>query len=80
MSKKEREKYRITIPDVINRIDELSEGEIASSDWFPVPSCSPVTHFIEAITKRKQYELVYTSHVEQELTFTLIGQRTGWSR
>jgi len=57
MSKKEREKYRITIPDVINRIDELSEGEIASSDWFPVPSCSPVTHFIEAITKRKQYEL-----------------------
>jgi uncharacterized radical SAM superfamily Fe-S cluster-containing enzyme len=57
MSKKEREKYRITIPDVIKRIEELSGGEIARDDWYPVPSCSPVTHFIEAITTRKQYEL-----------------------
>jgi len=57
MSKKEREKYRITIPDCIERIEEQSGGEISSDSWFPVPSCSPVTHFIEAITHKPQYEL-----------------------
>jgi uncharacterized radical SAM superfamily Fe-S cluster-containing enzyme len=57
MTKKEREKYRITIPDCIERIEEQSNGEITKDGWFPVPSCSPVTHFIEAFTKREQYEL-----------------------
>lgn len=57
MSKKEREKYRITIPDCIHRIEEQTNGEVTSDSWFPVPSCSPITHFIEAITNRPQYEL-----------------------
>lgn len=57
MSKKEREKYRITIPDCIHRIEEQTNGEVTADSWFPVPSCSPVTHFIEAITNRPQYEL-----------------------
>jgi len=57
MSKKDREKYRITIPDCIERVEEQTEGMITKEDWFPVPSCSPVTHFIEAFTKRPKYEL-----------------------
>jgi uncharacterized radical SAM superfamily Fe-S cluster-containing enzyme len=57
MKKQEREKYRITIPDCIERIEEQTNGEIPSDAWFPVPSCSPVTHFVEAFTKRPQYEL-----------------------
>lgn len=57
MSKKEREKYRITIPDCIERIEEQTEGQITMDDWFPVPSCSPVTHFIEAFSKKPQYDL-----------------------
>src|SRR5207244_7429192 len=57
MKKQEREKYRITIPDCIERIEEQTNGEIPRDAWFPVPSCSPVTHFIEAFTKREQYEL-----------------------
>ncbi len=57
MSKKEREKYRITIPDCIDRIEEQTEGQVTRDDWFPVPSCSPVTHFIEAFTKKPQYDL-----------------------
>ena len=57
MSKKEREKYRITIPDCIERIEEQTNGEVTKDDWFPVPTCSPVTHFIEAFTKKPQYEL-----------------------
>ena len=57
MSKKEREKYRITIPDCIERIEEQTNGEVTRDDWFPVPSCSPVTSFVEAFTKKPQYEL-----------------------
>ena len=57
MPKKEREKYRITIPDCIIRIEEQTGGEIPREAWFPVPACTPLTHFIEAITRRAQYEL-----------------------
>lgn len=57
MKKQEREKYRITIPDCIQRIEAQTEGEIPVDAWFPVPSCSPVTHFIEAFTRKPQYEL-----------------------
>ena len=57
LTKTERAKYRITIPDCIERIENQTDGEITSDGWFPVPSCSPVTGFIEAFTKREQYEL-----------------------
>jgi tetraether lipid synthase len=57
LTKSERAKYRITIPDCIENIEEQTNGEITSDGWFPVPSCSPVTSFIEAFTKREQYEL-----------------------
>jgi uncharacterized radical SAM superfamily Fe-S cluster-containing enzyme len=57
MPKKEREKYRITIPDCIIRIEQQTNGEIPREAWFPVPACTPLTHFIEAITRRAQYEL-----------------------
>jgi hypothetical protein len=57
LTKTERAKYRITIPDCIERIEEQTDGEIPKEGWFPVPSCSPVTGFIEAFTKREQYEL-----------------------
>jgi uncharacterized radical SAM superfamily Fe-S cluster-containing enzyme len=57
LTKSERQKYRITIPDCIQRIEEQTGGEITGDGWFPVPSCSPVTGFIEAFTKKEQYEL-----------------------
>jgi uncharacterized radical SAM superfamily Fe-S cluster-containing enzyme len=57
LTKSEREKYRITIPDAIRRIEEQTNGEIVEEDWFPVPSCVPISHFVEAMTKRPQYEL-----------------------
>lgn len=57
MKKQERDKYRITIPDCIRRIEEQTNGDVPEDAWFPVPSCSPVTQFIEAFTKKPQYEL-----------------------
>src|SRR3712207_6439726 len=57
MTKKEREKYRITIPDCIERIEEQTNGEISKDAWFPVPSCMPMTNVIEAFSKKPKYEL-----------------------
>jgi len=57
MPRKERERFRITIPDCIKRIEEQTDGQIPEDAWFPVPSCVPVTHLIEAISGRPQYEL-----------------------
>lgn len=55
MTKKEREKYRITIPDCIERIEEQTGGEISTDAWFPVPSCMPLTNVIEAFSKKPKY-------------------------
>ncbi|MEM2016259.1 MAG: radical SAM protein [Nitrososphaerota archaeon] len=54
---KEREKYRITIPDCIIKIEEQTNGEIPREAWFPVPACTPLTHMIEALVKSPKYEL-----------------------
>lgn len=57
MPRKEREKFRITIPDCIERIEEQTNGEIRKDDWRPVPSVTPITHLMEAIKGKPQYEL-----------------------
>ncbi|MCS7143046.1 MAG: radical SAM protein, partial [Aigarchaeota archaeon] len=57
MPKREREKYRITIPDCIIRIEEQTDGMIPRDAWFPVPACTPLTGFLEALTNQPKYEL-----------------------
>ena len=57
LSKTEREKYRITIPDVIQIIEKQTNGEITEDDWMTVPSCVGISNFIEALTKKPQYNL-----------------------
>ncbi len=53
----QRMKYRITIPDVIKKIEEQTRGQITQDDFYPVPSVAPVTNFVEALTGRAQYLL-----------------------
>jgi uncharacterized radical SAM superfamily Fe-S cluster-containing enzyme len=57
MPKKEREKFRITIPDTIKGIEEQTKGEVSREDFYPVPSVMPITNFVEAITKKQKYSL-----------------------
>ncbi len=52
MPREEREKYRITIPDVIRRIEEQTNGEIHRDAWYPVPFTTAISEFIEALTGR----------------------------
>jgi hypothetical protein len=60
ITKADRRKYRITIPDVIKKIEEQTNGMISKDDWYPVPTVVPFTHFVEALTGRPHYEL--TAH------------------
>jgi hypothetical protein len=60
MPRREREKVRVTIPDVIIALEEQTNGEIGREDFYPVPSVAPISHFVESITGIPQYEL--TTH------------------
>jgi len=60
MPQKEREKFRITIPDVIHAIEDQTNGEVTVDDFYPVPTVVPVARFIEQLRKKPQYEL--TAH------------------
>ncbi len=57
MPKKEREKHRITIPDLIQRIEEQTGGQVAKEDFYPVPAIGAITEFVESLVKRPQYSL-----------------------
>lgn len=57
MPRKDREKFRITIPDVIKDIEKQTSGEISKDDFYPVPSMKAITDFVEALVKKPQYSL-----------------------
>ena len=46
ISKREREKRRITIPDLMRLMEEQTEGLIKRGDWFPVPAANPFSRFM----------------------------------
>jgi hypothetical protein len=54
---RERERFRITIPDIIVKIEEEFAGEISRDDFYPIPSCMPFSNFVEALTHEREYEL-----------------------
>jgi len=60
MRKQERLKYRITIPDVIKKIEEQTYGQISKEDWYPVGTVYPLARFIEALDPSKRVE--FTAH------------------
>ena len=57
MPRKEREKFRITIPDTIERIEEQTNGQVTADDFYPVPSMGAITRFVEALTGKASYSL-----------------------
>ncbi|GAI45770.1 unnamed protein product, partial [marine sediment metagenome] len=58
MPREERERYRITIPDVIKRIEEQTDGEIRTEDFFPVPTAMAISDFVESLAKRPMYDIL----------------------
>ncbi|MEM2642174.1 MAG: radical SAM protein, partial [Thermoproteota archaeon] len=54
MPRSERDKHRITIPDVIKLVEEQTNGEIGRDAWYPVPFTLVLTMFLEKLTKGKE--------------------------
>lgn len=57
MPRRERKRHRITIPEVIKRIEEQTNGQIGREAFFAIPSVTGVSHLVEAITGHPTYEL-----------------------
>jgi len=62
MRRFEREKYRITIADAVIKIEEQTNGEIDRNQWFPIPSCIPVSEMAEALSNSFKFELSTHPH------------------
>ncbi len=60
MPRSEREKYRITIPEVISKIEEQTEGQIPKEAWYPIPFSVAISEFVEALSGKPQYK--FTNH------------------
>ena len=56
ITKAEVRKYRITIPEVINLLSEQT-GIVEPEDFYPIPTVTPLTHFVESLTNLPKYEL-----------------------
>lgn len=52
VSKAERERFRITIADLVARIEEQTGGQIPKEAWYPVPVIAKFVKFIDSITGR----------------------------
>jgi uncharacterized radical SAM superfamily Fe-S cluster-containing enzyme len=57
MKRHEREKYRITIPEVSKLIEEQTEGEITRDSWFPVNASIAFSRFIEGFSGEFKFEM-----------------------
>jgi uncharacterized radical SAM superfamily Fe-S cluster-containing enzyme len=56
----EVEKFRITIPEVIKKIEEQLNNEIKKDDFYPVPSVASISNLIKILTGNPQ--LTLTTH------------------
>ncbi len=61
-SAEEREGRRFTIPDLCDRIEAQTGGEIQKSDFYPVPCVVAISKLVEAYTGKPQVELSAHPH------------------
>lgn len=71
----DRDKLRITIPDAVRRIEELTNGVISRDDWFTVPSTIPISEFIEGLEGRFKFEM--SNHPQCGVGTYIYVKRTG---
>ncbi len=57
MKNKDRIKYRITIPDVIKRIEEQTDGQVPREAFYPVPCTVILSNFFEALMGTPKYKM-----------------------
>ena len=57
LSKKEIRSYRITIPDLLNKIEKQTNGIIKREDFYPVPCTGSISRFADAVLGNPTYHL-----------------------
>jgi hypothetical protein len=62
ISQKDRERWRITIPDFIKAVEEQTGGQIAASDFYPIPCVVPISNFVEAYKGKPYVEFTCHEH------------------
>jgi len=62
INKKERQRMRITIPDLMRLAEEQTKGLVKQEDWFPVSTVMPFTKFIGNLRKREYIEFSAHPH------------------
>ena len=62
ISQKDRERWRITIPDFMKAVEEQTGGQIKASDFYPVPSTLPISRFTSAYTGREFVKFTCHQH------------------
>ena len=62
MAPESRVKQRITIPDVIKKINEQTDGQIKKDSFFPVPSVLPISKILESSFRRPHAEFSAHPH------------------
>ncbi|RLG21581.1 radical SAM protein [Candidatus Micrarchaeota archaeon] len=60
MPAEQRNRERVTIPDLYKWIEEQTDGQITGEDFYPIPSVVPVSKFSEAWTG--ELDLEFTAH------------------
>ena len=56
----EMEKERITIPDLLQCIENQTDGALKVSDFYPIPCVVPISNFVEMYTNKSQIR--FTAH------------------
>lgn len=58
----QREEQRVTIPDVVELLEEQTEGEISHEAWYPASAAVPVSRFLAAMKKVSLPEFTIHPH------------------
>jgi uncharacterized radical SAM superfamily Fe-S cluster-containing enzyme len=67
---------RITIPDLLDLLEEQSNGEIVKSDFFPCPVVAPMSDILEAWTHQPQIKFTVHPHCGVA-TYMFVDDRGG---
>ncbi|MEM2893132.1 MAG: radical SAM protein [Candidatus Bathyarchaeia archaeon] len=72
INRAERERMRITIPELMKLMEEQTDGLIKQEDWYPVPTVVPFSRFVGAL-KDKRY-LDFSCHPHCGMATYLVAE------
>lgn len=75
INREERDKMRITIPDLMRLAEEQTEGLIKQSDWYPVSTVVPFSRFVGKLKDRKYVEFSCHPHCGMATYLIVDGEK-----